>query len=186
MAAKLVLKNGKLPHIWNVSSRVGPGSDEPNNGTDVELLNTLVVIAMGHPAIKRFGIKGNAITPNRATVFDPILGFWIFRFQQIGKHPASDGVASPARGTSFAPGQPWVVVTINEFAPQSQHECECRIAGRTVSLKRDGRPEPSIRGWRRLASLASKDGLLATIGAASINPAAVPGHSKLADHEDVL
>jgi hypothetical protein len=38
----------------------------------------------------------------------------------------------------------------------------------------------------RVASLASKDGLLATIGAASINPAAVPGHSKLADHEDVL
>jgi hypothetical protein len=119
MAAKLVLKSGKLPHIWNVSARVGPGSDEPNTGTDVELLNTLVVIAMGHPAIKRFGIKGNAITPNRATVFDPILGFWIFRFQQIGKHPASDGVASPARGVSFAPGQPWVVVTINEFAREA-------------------------------------------------------------------
>jgi hypothetical protein len=119
MAAKLVLKSGKLPHIWNVSARVGPGSDEPNNATDVELLNTLVVIALGHPAIKRFGINGKMIQTNRTTVFDPILGFWIFRFQQIGKHPASDGVASAARGVSFAPGQPWVIVTINEFAREA-------------------------------------------------------------------
>jgi len=119
MAAKLVLKGGKLPHIWNVSQRVGPGSDDPNLPTDVELMNTLVVIAMGHPGVQRFGIKGNAIKPNRTTVFDPILGFWIFRFQQIGRHPASDGVASPARGVSFAPGQPWVIVTINEFAREA-------------------------------------------------------------------
>jgi hypothetical protein len=119
MAAKLVLKGGKLPHIWNVSARVGPGSDEPNNPTDVELLNTLVVIALGHPGIKRFGINGKMIQTNRTTIFDPILGFWIFRFQQIGRHPASDGVASPARGLSFAPGQPWVIVTINEFAREA-------------------------------------------------------------------
>lgn len=54
MAAKLVLKGGKLPHIWNVSQRVGPGSDDPNLPTDVELMNTLVVIAMGHPGVQRF------------------------------------------------------------------------------------------------------------------------------------
>ncbi|HPU51646.1 MAG TPA: hypothetical protein PK359_08820 [Burkholderiaceae bacterium] len=119
MAAKLILKGGKLPHIWNVSQRVGPGSDEPNKPTDVELLNTLVVIALGHPAVQRFGINGNSIPPNRTDVFDPILGYWIFRFQQIGRHPASDGVASPARGTFFAPGQPWVIVTINEFAREA-------------------------------------------------------------------
>lgn len=119
MAAKLLLKGGKLPHIWNVSQRVGPGFSEPNLATDVELLNTLVVIAMGHPSIQRFGIKGNAIKPNRTTVFDPILGFWIFRFQQIDKQPASDGVASPARGFSFAPGHPWVIVTINQYAREA-------------------------------------------------------------------
>ena len=42
--------------------------------------------------------------------------------------------------------------------PQSQHACECRIARRTVSLKRDGRLEPSIRGWRRVASLTREQG----------------------------
>src|ERR1043165_10002060 len=25
-----LFRSGKLPHIWNVSSRVGPGADEPN------------------------------------------------------------------------------------------------------------------------------------------------------------
>jgi hypothetical protein len=119
MAAKLVLKGGKLPHIWNVSARVGPNSDEPNGATDVELLNVLVVIALGNPAVKRFGIKGKMIPPNRTNVFDPILGFWIFRFQQLGRHPATDGVASPARGQFFAPGTPWVVVTINELAREA-------------------------------------------------------------------
>ena len=49
-----------------------------------------------------------------------------------------------------------------------------------------GRLYSHYEGGDGLASVASKDGLLATIGAASINPAAVPGHSKLADHEDVL
>ena len=119
MAARLVLKGGKLPHIWNVSNRVGPGSDEPNAATDVELLNTLVAIALRHPGVQRFGIKGQMITTNRTGVFDPILGFWLFRFQQIGRHPATDGVASPARGVNFAPGQPWVIVTINELAREA-------------------------------------------------------------------
>ncbi len=122
MAAKLVLKGGKLPHIWNVSQRVGPGADEPNQPTDVELMNTLVAMALRHPQITRFGIKGNSITPNQTGVFDPILGFWLFRFQQIGRHPATDGVASPARGTFFAPGQPWVIVTINEFARDADQD----------------------------------------------------------------
>ena len=120
MAAKLILaRGGKLPHIWNVSQRVGPGSDEPNLATDVELLNALVAIALGHPSVRNFAIKGTLIPPTGGTVFDPILGFWIFRFQQIGKHAASDGVASPARGTLFAPGQPWVIVTINELAQEA-------------------------------------------------------------------
>jgi hypothetical protein len=72
--------------------------------------------------VKNFGIKGQLIRTNQSTVFDPILGFWLFRFQQIGRHPATDGVASPARGLSFAPGQPWVVVTINEFAREANPE----------------------------------------------------------------
>lgn len=123
MAAKLVLKGGTLPHIWNVSSRVGPGSSEPNLATDVELLGVLVVMALDHPGVKRFGIKGQLMPPTpHSSIFDPILGFWLFRFQQIGKHQATDGVASPARGMHFAPGHQWVVVTLNEYAREANPE----------------------------------------------------------------
>jgi hypothetical protein len=122
MAAKLVIKGGKLPHVWNVSSRVGPGSNEPNSATDVELLNVLVAMALDHPGVKQFGIKGQLIRPNHSSVFDPILGFWLFRFQQIGRHQATDGVASPARGMHFAPGHEWVVVTLNEYAHEANPE----------------------------------------------------------------
>ncbi len=76
-------------------------------------------MALRHPSVARFGIKGNLIAPNRGGVLDPILGFWIFRFQQIGLHPASDGTASPARGQFYAPGMPWVIVTINEYAREA-------------------------------------------------------------------
>ncbi|MBP8308731.1 MAG: hypothetical protein KAY46_15770 [Burkholderiaceae bacterium] len=119
MAARLNIRNSpSLPHIWNVSQRVGPGSDDPNLGTDVQLLNALVAIALGHPQIKRFGINGDSPTPSRGTKFDPVLGFWIFRIQQLGAQPG-DGVASPARGINFGPGSPWVVVTINRFAKEA-------------------------------------------------------------------
>jgi hypothetical protein len=142
MAAKLVLKSGKLPHIWNVSARVGPGSDEPNHPTDVELLNVLVVIALDHPGVRRFGIKGELIPTRHSSVFDPILGFWLFRFQQIGRHPGIDGVASPARGMSFAPGQPWVVVTLNEYAREANPELWA-VLNRNTSLSAALRAELS-------------------------------------------
>ena len=120
MAARLVLRgSAALPHIWNVSARVGPGFDEPNNATDVELLNALLGMALRHPSIARFGIKGESPIPSRGPNFDPVLGFWIFRFQQLERHPSGDGVASPARGTNFAPGTPWVIVSFNRLAKES-------------------------------------------------------------------
>jgi hypothetical protein len=122
MAARLPLHSGSLPFIWNVSSRVGPSTDEPNNPTDVELLKVLLVMAMSTPQIAKFGLKGNSLQPSRDGVFDPILGFWIFRMQQLGRHPGGDGVASPARGAAFAPGSPWVIFSFNEFARQSDPE----------------------------------------------------------------
>lgn len=84
MAARLKLNGGPLPFIWNISARVGPGSDNPNLPTDVELLKVLLVMALNDPAIARFGLKGNSIRPERGGTFDTVLGFWIFRFQQLG------------------------------------------------------------------------------------------------------
>ena len=122
MAAKLKLTSGKLPFIWNVSAKVGPNSDNPNNPTDVELMKVLLVMALNAPQVATFGIHGTSLAVSKEPKFDPILGFWIFRFQQLGKHPVFDGIASPAHGVTFAPGTPWVVFTFNEFARQSDPE----------------------------------------------------------------
>jgi hypothetical protein len=122
MAARLDLRGGKLPFIWNVSSKVGPNADQTNAATDVELLKVLLAMALNAPQVARFGIKGNSIPVTRDPVFDTTLGFWIFRFQQLGAHPTQDGVASPARGLVYAPGTPWVIFTFNDFARQSDPE----------------------------------------------------------------
>lgn len=122
MAARLKLNGGPLPFIWNISARVGPGSDNPNLPTDVELLKVLLVMALNDPAIARFGLKGNSIRPERGGTFDTVLGFWIFRFQQLGKHPGGDGIASPARGAFFAPNSPWVIFSFNDLARRPDRE----------------------------------------------------------------
>ncbi|WNJ92093.1 hypothetical protein [Bosea sp. 685] len=121
MAQKLLLK-GTLPFIWNVTNRVGPNFNEPNLQTDVELLNTLCVMFQRHPKVKQFGIKGKSLPISREGIFDTTLAFWIFRMQQIDKQAASDGVVSPARGTSFAPSQPWTIVTFNRYAREAEPE----------------------------------------------------------------
>ena len=33
-----------------------------------------------------------------------------------------DGIASPARGASYAPGTPWVIFTFNNFAREADPE----------------------------------------------------------------
>ena len=138
MAARLVLKSPTLPFIWNVSGKVGPGRDNPNLPTDVELMKTLLVIALTLPGIAKFGLNGDFIQPPHNGRFDPILGFWIFRLQQIGKHPTSDGVASTARGINFAPGNPWVIVTFNDLARQADQEL-------WEGLPRSGSISPALR-----------------------------------------
>jgi hypothetical protein len=122
MAARLDLRGGKLPFIWNVSNKVGPNADLPNNPTDVELMKVLLVMALRAPRVAKFGINGKSIDVTRDPVFDTTLGFWIFRFQQLGAHPTQDGVASPARGVTYAPGTPWVIFSFNEFARESDPE----------------------------------------------------------------
>jgi len=122
MAARLQLTGGKLPFIWNVSAKVGPNSDSPNGSTDVELMKVLLAMALRHPTLAKFGINGRSLDVSREPVFDPILGFWIFRLQQLGQHPVVDGIASPARGATFAPGTPWVIFTFNDFARQTDPE----------------------------------------------------------------
>lgn len=123
MAARLALTSGTLPFLWNISARVGPSSDCANGATDIELMKLLLVIALAHPQIARFGIaKGNSLPPPRDTQYDPILGFWIFRLQQLGKMPVVDGFASPARGATFAPGSPWVIGWFNHFAREADPE----------------------------------------------------------------
>jgi hypothetical protein len=122
MAARLKLTSGTLPFIWNVSARVGPTSDCANRATDVELMKLLLVTALNHPGVRKFGINGTSLPPPRDRQFDPILGFWIFRLQQLGKNPVIDGIASPALGTSYAPGTPWVIFWFNQFAKEADEE----------------------------------------------------------------
>lgn len=122
MAARLQLTGSKLPFIWNVSAKVGPNADNPNGPTDVELLKLLLVTALGGPRVSQFGIKGKSVPVTREPVFDTTLGFWVFRFQQLGKHSTMDGIASPARGTTYAQGTPWVIFTFNEFAREADPE----------------------------------------------------------------
>ena len=85
-------------------------------------MKVLLVMALNAPQVATFGIHGTSLAVSKEPKFDPILGFWIFRFQQLGKHPVFDGIASPAHGVAFAPGTPWVVFTFNEFARQSDPE----------------------------------------------------------------
>jgi hypothetical protein len=122
MAARLPLVGAPLPFIWNVSARVGPGVDNPNLPTDVELMKVLLAIALTQPSVARFGLKGTSIPVTRGGTFDTVLGFWIFRFQQLGKHPGGDGIASPAHGAFFAPNSPWVIFSFNDFARQADRE----------------------------------------------------------------
>ncbi|WP_274628785.1 hypothetical protein [Arvimicrobium flavum] len=123
MAARLPLMSGTLPFLWNISARVGPSSDCPNGSTDIELMKLLLIMAQGHPQVSKFGIaNGNQLPPPRDTQYDAILGFWIFRFQQLGKMPVVDGFASPARGATFAPGSPWVIGWFNHFARETDPE----------------------------------------------------------------
>ncbi|MET3900953.1 hypothetical protein ABIB57_004921 [Devosia sp. UYZn731] len=114
MAAKLQLQSRDMPFLYNVSDRVGPGGC-PNRPTDVELLKVLLVIGQRSPQLQ-VAINGSKMQPNRDTIFDPILGFYIFRMQQLGKMSVVDGVASPAKGANFAPGTPWVVYWFNYYA----------------------------------------------------------------------
>jgi hypothetical protein len=118
MAARLPLKSSSLPFIWNVSARVGPGTENPNNSTDVELLKVLLAILMNQPQIAKFGISGNSLRPTRDGKFDTILGFWIYRMQQLGSANL-DGIVSPAKGVNFAANSPWVIVSFNDYARQA-------------------------------------------------------------------
>lgn len=137
MAQKLVLKSADLPFIWNLSGHVGPGSENANMGTDVELLKVLLAIAHEHPSLRRFGINGDNPMPSRTPTFDPVLGFWIFRLQQLGRH-TGDGIASPARGVFFAPDTPWVIVSFNRFARETDPEL-------WAQLNRNNAISPALR-----------------------------------------
>ena len=115
MAHRLAIRSGVpgFGHIWNVTQRVGGRDSCPNMATDVELVKVLIKKAFEHPKIAPVVRR----VPNPPLIvngqFDAVVGYWIFRFQDHDGHPIIDGVVSPARNLSYAPGVAWVIAFIN-------------------------------------------------------------------------
>lgn len=115
MAQRLAIQSGikGFGHIWNVSQKVGGRTGCPNISTDVELVKALVKKALDSPDISASArrISNPPLIVNGQ--FDAVVGYWIFRFQDHDGHPIIDGVVSPARNISYAPGVPWVIAFLN-------------------------------------------------------------------------
>jgi hypothetical protein len=119
MASRLSLKIAPgFDHIWNVNGRVGGRSDCPNHPTDVELVKVLIKQALRAPLLAGPAAKVPTPVITVNGVFDAVVGYWIFRFQDHDGHPDIDGVVSPSKGISYssAPGALWVIDLINKLA----------------------------------------------------------------------
>lgn len=118
MAHRLAIQSNVpgFGHIWNVSQRVGGRDSCPNLPTDVELVKVLIKKALESPVILPAARRVPAPPLTVNSQFDAVVGYWIFRFQDHDGHPIIDGVASPARSLTYAPGVAWVIAFINFHA----------------------------------------------------------------------
>jgi hypothetical protein len=118
MAGRLGIKTSipGLTHLWNVSQQVGGRRACPNLSTDVELVKVLVTQALKSSTVKPAFAKVSLPPLVVNSQFDAVVGYWIFRLQDHDGHPIIDGIVSPARGVTYAPGTPWVIGLINARA----------------------------------------------------------------------
>ncbi len=103
-----------LDRILNVSQKVGPDADCPNQPDDVEAVQRLIGIAASEFAGKHgFGV------PQPTGKFDPLTGFYIYHMQTTHNrhHPGAtiDGCITPARGVSYGGGV-FTIVHFNNIA----------------------------------------------------------------------
>lgn len=116
MAYKLnfAYPTGGMPFIWNVSQHVGCRSENPNQATDVELVQFFLRETI---KVRDLGAKAasGAFTPSFELdgKYTSALGFWIF-YSQLGGAAAAtiDGIVSPAKGTSYGTGA-WAIAKMN-------------------------------------------------------------------------
>ncbi len=113
MAYKFMLKHPfeGMSFIWNVTDKVGSKAECPNRATDVELVKFLVRETLKGP-FHRLSVscKNPPITMNGS--FDAVLGFWIYAYEDF-PGATSDGIVSPARGTTYAAGEMWLIAYLN-------------------------------------------------------------------------
>lgn len=114
MAFKLLTpggRGGRMPFIWNVSSKVGSDPACVNLPTDVELVNFFLDFheKVGSVPAAAAKMPSSGVTVNGA--FDVATGFWIYYLQSRGKAPGckTDGVVSPARGAD----ELWLISYLN-------------------------------------------------------------------------
>ncbi len=103
-----------LDRILNVSQRVGPQSDCPNNPDDVELVQRLINLGARNFAARcHFGL------PQPTGRFDPLTGFYIFYYQWFShstdRVTQIDGAVSPARGVFYGLGV-YAIINLNMTA----------------------------------------------------------------------
>ena len=113
MAYKFMLKQPfeGMNFLWNVSDKVGCKTECPNRATDVELVKFLARETIKGP-FHRFSAacRNPPLTMNGS--FDAVLGFWIYAYEDY-PGATSDGIVSPARGSTYAPGEMWLISYLN-------------------------------------------------------------------------
>ncbi len=116
MAYKLAVgyNKEKLPFIWNVSKHVGCKVENPNQATDVELVQFFLRELVNNNILgtkAHAGVRLPAIQVNGR--MDAITGFWIFFVEQGGDPNAvHDGIVSPAKGVDYGNGY-WAIAKMN-------------------------------------------------------------------------
>jgi hypothetical protein len=110
MAERLETTDQQLPLIYNVSSPVGPG--QTNAPDDVFLVQFLMAQTIPGSTVLRV----QAPLPPVNGTFDLVTGFWIYEIEfarAARKIGLIDGIVSPARGINYAPGQVWLIASLN-------------------------------------------------------------------------
>lgn len=107
MPARLKLKKGqKLPFLYNISQ--GVGFNQPNLPDDVQLLQVIFAEIVPH-----LGVGSLKPYPQLTGIYDTILGFWIFRLQEMIQTKI-DGIVSPVTGDDmYTGGKYWTLAGLN-------------------------------------------------------------------------
>lgn len=103
-----------MPFIWNVSQHVGCKVNNPNQATDVELVQFFLKEHIKSGVLGAKASRG-AFEPKFAVdgKYTAAVGFWIFCSQLGGSESAVvDGIVSPAKGGTYGSGV-WAIAKMN-------------------------------------------------------------------------